>query len=497
MFSTLFPQERVTPEQTERGLRMLLLDGVCSQTMGVLTGGAFLIAFALKLGASNAVIGLIAAVGPLTQILQIPSIFVVDKLRRRKIIVVASSFASRLFWLPVAVLPFMFSPGLQVPILLISLIFYFGLGAVSGCAFNSWMRDFIPQNIMGGFFGKRLAVSTAVGASLTVAAGVAVDIGSRAVANDFVVYTALFVVGTAAGLIGVVFLSRIPEPKMVEPPAENLLKVIAEPFREHAFRQLLVFLGSWNFAVNLAAPFFVVYMLQRLGITMGWVLGLSVLSQVTNILFFRVWGRLADRFTNKSVLSVSGPMFIISIVMWPFTTMPESYFLTVPLLVLIHVLAGMSTAGINLCTGNIALKLAPRGKATSFLAANALTSGTAATIAPIIAGFGADWFSDKHLDFSFRWLSGTEAAQTVEMPVVSLSGLDFLFMIAVVAGLHAMHRLLAVREEGEVEEKIVMESLVLQTRKAFRHVSNVAGLRQLSYFPYEFLKTVATKPFRR
>ncbi|MGD8414556.1 MAG: MFS transporter, partial [Candidatus Latescibacterota bacterium] len=212
-------------------------------------------------------------------------------------------------------------------------------------------------------------------------------------------------------------------------------------------------------------------------------------------LFFRVWGRLADRFTNKSVLSVSGPMFIMSIALWPFTTMPEHYVLTVPLLVLIHVLAGMSTAGVNLCTANIALKLAPRGDATSFLATNALVGGAAATVAPILAGFGADWFSDKTLDLSFRWIAGTKPP--LGLSVLSLSGLDFLFAIAVVAGLLAMHRLLAVREEGEVEEKVVLESLTLQTRKAVRHLSNVAGLRHLTYFPYEILKTVVVKPFRR
>jgi MFS family permease len=476
---------------------MLLFDGVCSQIMGVLTGGAFLVAFALMLGASNAFIGLIAAVGPLTQLLQIPAIYVVDRLRRRKLIVVVSSFSSRLFWLVVAALAFVFPPAARVPVLLVSLFMYFGLGAISGCAFNSWMRDFVPQDIMGSYFGKRMAVSTAVGAALTVAAGVAVDLGSRVAANDFLVYAVLFAVGAAAGFAGVVFLSRIPEPRMTEPSAEGLTTVFAEPFHDKVFRPLLVFLGSWNFAVNLAAPFFVVYMLRRLGMTMGWVLGLSVLSQIANILFFRVWGRLADRFSNKSVLSVSGPMFIVSIAIWPFTTMPERYVLTLPLLVLIHILAGMSTAGVNLCTANIALKLAPRGKATSFLATNALIGGAAATIAPIVAGFGADWFADKQLDFSFRWLSGLDAARPFEMPVVSLTGLDFLFAIAVVAGLHAMHRLLAVREEGEVEEKIVLDSLTLQTRKAVRHLSNVAGLRNLTYFPFEIIKTIVVKPLRR
>src|SRR5690349_368565 len=75
------------------GLRYLIGDGVCSQVVGVLTGGvlnggAFLVALALLMGASNAVIGLIAAIPPLSQLLQVPAISVVNRFRRRRLICV-------------------------------------------------------------------------------------------------------------------------------------------------------------------------------------------------------------------------------------------------------------------------------------------------------------------------------------------------------------------------------------------------------------------------
>lgn len=49
-------------------------------------------------------------------------------------------------------------------------------------------------------------------------------------------------------------------------------------------------------------------------------------------------------------------------------------------------MASMSTAGVSLCAGNIALKLAPQGRAAAYLAVNALVAGAAATIAPISGG---------------------------------------------------------------------------------------------------------------
>ncbi|HIJ56225.1 MAG TPA: hypothetical protein HPQ03_08865 [Deltaproteobacteria bacterium] len=116
-------------------------------------------------------------------------------------------------------------------------------------------------------------------------------------------------------------LAGIPEKKIVKYPKGSLSSVILEPFKDVNFRQLLVFLGSWNFAINLAAPFFYA---QKNRSQYGAGLTLSVLSQVVNVLFMRLWGYLADRFNNKSVLAEADPLFILSILKET-TTRKEGY----------------------------------------------------------------------------------------------------------------------------------------------------------------------------
>jgi MFS family permease len=203
-------------------------------------------------------------------------------------------------------------------------------------------------------------------------------------------------------------------------------------------------------------------------------------------LFIRLWGLLADRFSNKSVLALAGPFFILTIAIWPFTTMPERHFLTIPLLLIIHTLAGMSTAGVTLCTGNIALKLAPHGKATSYLAVNALVSGVAATLAPILGGLMATLLDAERLSLTLRWLSEETILWT--LPTVELKGLDFLFILATIFGIYSIHRLVTVKEAGEAQEGVVLDRFRSEVRKAVRNVSNVAGLRDLFYFPYARLR---------
>ena len=280
------------------------------------------------------------------------------------------------------------------------------------------------------------------------------------------------------------FLGRIPEPPFELERGRSFRQVLSEPLRDLNFRNLLIFLASWNFAINLAAPFFSVYMLTRLELSMTWILGLSVLSQVANILFFRIWGRIADRISNKRVLGLAGGLFIASIALWPYTTLPERYVLTIPLLILIHLLAGISTAGVNLCAGSITLKLAPRGKAAAFLATNSLASGVAATVAPALAGLAADALAPDRLSLRLDWSSAT--GQRALWSPLDLAGLDFLFVAAVLFGLYSLHRLLAVREEGEIDESAAAE-LYREMRRSVRHVSNVAGLRRMTAVPIGLL----------
>ena len=80
-----------TPDDQERGLRYVLYDGMMFQAMVSLSGGAFIIAFALLLGASNSLIGLLVAAPFLGNILGIPAVLVVEKVKRRKLISVLAS----------------------------------------------------------------------------------------------------------------------------------------------------------------------------------------------------------------------------------------------------------------------------------------------------------------------------------------------------------------------------------------------------------------------
>ena len=268
------------------------------------------------------------------------------------------------------------------------------------------------------------------------------------------------------------------------------MTMLRRPLADPNFRRLITFLGTWNLAVNLAAPFFTVFMLTMLHMDMTLVMAMSVVSLVPNVLLIGVWGRYADRFSNKTVLAVCGPMFIFAIFAWTFVMFPDEHRYTLHMLVAIHVLMGISTAGVTLASGNIGLKLAPKGEATAYLAVLSLVNALAAGLAPIFGGLFADFFAQRELSLVVQWFSPERSAT---VPILILRHWGFFFIFATLVGLFSLHRLRMVREEGEVEERVILQELMLDARRSIRNLSTVPGLRALASFPVVLLRRRRTQ----
>jgi MFS family permease len=485
-------KDTLTDEDRKKGLRAMMNDGLATQAMVIFTGGAFLVAFALKLGASNTVIGILAAIPPLLQLLQIPAVYLVEKTKNRRAITVYSSIVSRIFILLIALIPFMFGYKMGLIFLAIFLVLNSAFSAISAASWNSWIRDIVPEKNLGSYFSSRMRASTALGIFVSLAGAVYIDFWKSNFAKiEIYGYSILFFMGFLAGLAGVFFLAISPEPKLkISEDSGNFVERIIKPFKDLNFRNLLVFSGAWSFAVSLAAPFFTVYMLKRLELDMSFIIGLAVLSQIMNFMFFRVWGRFSDRIGNKAVLGLNCPLFIFSILAWTFTTLPETYFLTIPLLILIHIMMGVSLAGVNLASGNLGFKLAPRGEATSYLAARNIVFFVAAGIGPLLGGMFADFFAERELSWTLLWKS---PAGEFVLPTLNLQQWDFFFMFSFIIGLYSIHKLTSIRETGQIKDKVELSEFLSETRREVRSLSTAGGMRNMFAFPFVVGKKIKKK----
>lgn len=480
-FNYLFRlQDEVQGEDVTTSVRSLTGDGICSMSMATLQGGPFLPAFALALGAGNYEIGLLVTIAFLSQLMQLPGLYLARKISSRRGTVLITAGISRILWIWIILIPVLFLDR-GVTFLMQWLFLAAMIGALAGPAWNSLLRDIVPEKQMGTVFARRMFLGNGAALLVLILGGFFVDYWSS-VSPDTPhhAYSILFLIGLLLGLAGLVLVARIPELRRVDENQENLIKTLIKPLKDHNFRAVVIFIGIWSFAVNLAAPFFIVYMLTRIGLPLKTVTMLFVVSQVTNMVFLRIWGKLGDRFSHKSVLSVSAPLFLLAILGWTFTTMPERYVLTMPILVLIHMLSGMSLSGISLATMNLALKMSPKGAAHSYMTVYGVIASCASALAPILGGTFADFFAARRFSISLNW---NDPARDVAVHAFNLAALDFLFVLAFIVGLWALKRLRHVKEEGEVTESIVRDELRNEFLGTLRDVSMIPGIRHLVTLP--------------
>jgi MFS family permease len=479
----LDPQDDVTEGDYERGLHKLVVEAAFSSGTGALTSGVIVTAFALHLGASSLFVGLLASAPFLTQLLQVPAIVIVERLRARKRIAVVTSVVGRAMLLVMGATAFFAGIGPLLAFLAAQYVLC-GLGAIGSCAWNAWLRDLAPEDRLGRVLARRSAWTAAVSLIASLAAALLLDLTPEGSMSRSIAFAAMFVAGCITGMISARIVAAMPEPRM--PPVSgrlHLRALLRAPLADRNFRRLLAFVASWQFAVNLATPFFTVFIVRQLGFDASLVLLLSAASQLANLAALRSWGTLSDRFTNKSVLLVSAPVYILCIVAMIGASQIPQRGLVIAWLAVLHLLMGAAVAGVTLCSTNIALKLSPRGTATSYVAANALATALAAGLAPIVGGAVASILAARKLELIVRW---TSPNGIFSLPL-TLSHWDFYFLFAGLLGLYALHRLSLVHEEGEIERREMVQQVLVHTRRTIGNISSVAGLRAATDLPGRFL----------
>src|SRR5690606_25782111 len=171
------------------------------------------------------------------------------------------------------------------------------------------------------------------------------------------------------------------------------------------------------------------------------------------------WGRLSDRYSNKSIIMLSAPIYIVCILLWIFVGIYSRNILNLGLLFIIHVFTGISTAGINLALTNIGLKLAPKQDAVVFISMKNIVSSLFAALGPIIGGILVDIFDERELRITVEWIS-PELQSAGKL--LYLHEWNFLFLFASLMAFISMRFLGRVEENGEVGHMLVRR--IMKTR---------------------------------
>ena len=379
-------------------LRAALFEGASAEVFAACAGGGILTAWALHLGASALVIGLLGALPVACNVLNLPAAWVTHIVGRKRLAVAAVG-ASRLVYLPLVAFPFLplaESTRLHLFIALVALTSV--LAVIGNNAWIAWMGDLVPAQVRGQFFGRRTVFLTLAGAITSLAAGLVLDVLSPRGWKGQTL-AGLAAMACLAGLASIWLLRRQHEPAAANTNAEpGGWAALGACLRDRAVRPFLWYQFGWHVAVACVAGLISFHMLVNLRMGFALVAAHGVAVAVVRIAAAPLWGRAVDRLGARPVLVLCSFGVAAVPAIWMLTTPERLWPIALEALV-----SGVLWGGHGIASVDLSVALAPRAGRPFYLAAFATAGGLGFALASVLAGLLASLLPAQFVVFGFSW----------------------------------------------------------------------------------------------
>jgi MFS family permease len=369
---TFYNTKPLSEQDYEHSRKIAIYEGCTARAVFNLTSGAFLAGYASFLGADDAFNGIIGAIPVLAGVISILSPIYFEKRDKRKLQVVVLNFLHRFILGLMGFIP-LIAAGRTPRLMLMASFYMLAYLAVSFAnpAGSAIYIDLTPANIRGRYFGKRESLLLAVGTVFTLVLGRVLD-EYRAKDNEYGGFIIVFAVVLLLSLVNLFFWSSIKEPAVKSKKTSfTLRQIVTIPLGNAGFRKIIIFFILYNVGLQVGGPFFSVYMVTGLKLDYTYIMVMSMMSTIVNVILVRVWGRIADSKSWNFVLTYSILLLGIVHLCWGFVN-DSTAFILVPLF---HIISGAAWAGIGISTFNIQYIYSPENGRTVYTGFNAALGG--------------------------------------------------------------------------------------------------------------------------
>ena len=246
-------------------------------------------------------------------LVSMPASLVTERTGARKKIFLLATYAQRLLWIPLALIPlWLRSRGVAcetIVLIFMSLILLMhGSGAFGGPGWMSWMADIVPERLRGKYFSRRRQWSIVSAIPTALGVGWLLDhmAGATDAAQQLRICALIFMGSAAFGFMDIHLFQYVPDVPMEPKKRTSMLKLLGGPLKDKQFLLFGGFVATLTFAVSFMGQFVTFYLMDRVGVTgTGVQLMLLVAPLVTQLLVLPVWGHAADRMGKKPVMAIA------------------------------------------------------------------------------------------------------------------------------------------------------------------------------------------------
>lgn len=361
----------------KKSLRSSFLDGCFASAMLGFTE-QYIIPFAIALKATKPQIGMLTAFPNLiASLAQLKAADFTERLKSRKRLINIFVFIHACMFIPVILIPFLFKEnGALWLILFITLLTSFY--TFPAPAWASLMSDHIPAASRGRYFGWRNRFLGAITVGCALMAGFILSVFGKGTYAGFAVIFGLACLSRFASWY---FLTRMFEPPMrVSERHYFSFWDFIKRAKNSNFARFVFYVGCVNFSVNIASPFFAIYMLQDLNFKYLTYTLIVTTATTSMLLTMRLWGRHADRVGNLKLIQTTSFLIPALPILWLFSH-------NVYYLIGIQIIGGFVWAGFNLAAMNFIYDAVIPEKRTRCIAYFNVINGAAICLGALSGGF--------------------------------------------------------------------------------------------------------------
>ncbi len=249
------------------------------------------------------------------------------------------------------------------------------LNSLVGSLWTSAMKNIVPEEQRNRYFGMRNTIATFAGLIAWVLYSLILQYFERELAL-LLIYSVSSVIFIVTAYL--LYLHDIPETKV----AEYSLLMPLGTLRNKKFRNFLLFVFIWNFAIQFAGPFFSYFEVSQLKVPYSYLGVLNVVNSVLAMFFYTFYGKVTSNIGEKNMIRYGitlalGIPFLYSIMT------PSNY----KYLLLIDVtVAAMAWSAINLAYFTLLLRIVDEPSEV-YISMHAFVAGVASLIASVAGGF--------------------------------------------------------------------------------------------------------------
>jgi MFS family permease len=221
---------------------------------------------------------------------------------------------------------------------------------------DNWLSDSVPEQMMGKYLGKRLAIKSGFYLAAFFSFGYLMDSMGD---NNLISFGLVFLIATIATLTYSFIFSKMYDPQKPEvhkektPQVKFGLKDYLLDLKKKKLDKFVVFTGLINVSIGLSAPFYAVYMLQEQNFSyMSYTLIIAV-EFVARVISGPFWGKFADKQGNIQVLKIVSRIVPVLPICWLFSS-------NIAYLAMIQIMSGICWGAFDLSTQSYLYKVAPQ-----------------------------------------------------------------------------------------------------------------------------------------